>query len=68
MTYRVIYGETLPIWEQTFPTLREAMAFARKHESLGDIIFSIIKVSPGQGPLSIMGILMKLKKNQKRNR
>lgn len=54
MAYRVIYGETMPSWERTFPTLREARAFAKKHKSFGDIIFSIRKTVPGEGPQSIM--------------
>ena len=51
--YRVVYGETMPAWERTFPTKREAMAFAKKHESFGDIIFSIAKTVPGEKPKSI---------------
>lgn len=53
MSYRVVYGETMPAWEKTFPTLREAKAFAKKHESFGDLIFSIGPVIPGQGPQSL---------------
>lgn len=41
MSYRVVYGETAPVWDKDFPTLKAAMAFAKKHESFGDIIFSI---------------------------
>ncbi len=52
--YRVVYGESRPAWEQIFPTLREAKAFAKEHESFGDIIFSVAKVRPGEGPQSIM--------------
>lgn len=47
--YRVVYGETMPAWEQTFRTLREARAFATKHRSFGDVIFSIGKVDPTTG-------------------
>lgn len=46
MSYRVVYGETMPAWEKTFPTRREAQAFAKKHKSFGDVIFSIGKVDP----------------------
>lgn len=51
--YRVVYGETVPAWERTFPTKREANAFAKKHKGFGDIIFSIAKVVPGEPPQSI---------------
>lgn len=47
--YRVIYGETRPIWEQTFASLRAAKAFAKKHEGFGDVIFSIEPVKAGAG-------------------
>jgi hypothetical protein len=53
MAYRVVYGESLPAWEKIFPTLREAHAFAKKHESFGDIIFSIKRAVPGEPPQSI---------------
>lgn len=53
MLYRVVYGETIPAWEKLFPTLREAKAFAKEHESFGDVIFSISKVVPGQKPQSL---------------
>lgn len=53
MAYRVVYGETIPAWEKTFPTRREAEAFAKEHESFGDVIFSISKVLPGQKPQSL---------------
>lgn len=55
--YRVVYGETIPAWEQTFDTKREADAFARKHSSFGDIIFSIRKVRPGEPPQSVMAAM-----------
>lgn len=53
MAYRVVYGETRPAWEQTFPMMREAKAFAKTHEGFGDVIFSIAKVVPGEPPQSI---------------
>lgn len=59
MTYRVVYGETRPAWEQTFPTKKEATAFAKKHESFGDIIFSIKKVVPGEAPQSLAAAVAK---------
>lgn len=43
-SYRVVYGEERPAWEKSFPTLRAAMAFARKHDGFGDVIFSITRV------------------------
>lgn len=58
MSYRVVYGETMPAWEKTFPTKREARAFAKKHESFGDIIFSIEKVIPGEPPQSLIAALV----------
>lgn len=57
MAYRVVYGETMPAWEQTFRTRREAQVFAKKHESFGDIIFSITKVVPGESPRSLTAAL-----------
>jgi hypothetical protein len=57
MSYRVVYGETRPMWEQIFPTLREANAFAKKHRSFGDVIFSVRKVVSGEGPHSITAAL-----------
>jgi hypothetical protein len=53
MAFRVVYGETMPAWEQIFPTMREALAFAKRHESFGDVIFSIRRVVPGELPQSI---------------
>ena len=53
MTYRVVYGETVPAWEQTFHTKREADTFAKKHKSFGDIVFSVAKVVAGEPPMSI---------------
>lgn len=59
MAYRVVYGETRPAWEKTFPTKREAEAFAKKHRRMGDVIFSVAKVDPNDpGPHSIMGALV----------
>jgi hypothetical protein len=57
MPYRVVYGETMPAWEKIFATLREAKAYAKEHESYGDIIFSVKKVVPGEGPQSLMAKL-----------
>lgn len=57
MSYRVVYGETRPAWEKIFPTKREADAFAKKHESFGDIIFSIKKVVSGEPPQSLMAAI-----------
>ena len=50
----VVYGETMPIWEQRFQTKREAEAFADKHRSFGDVIFRIAR-TVSDGPHSIMG-------------
>lgn len=57
MSYRVVYGENFPSWEKTFPTKREAAAFAKKHRSFGDKIFSIAKVVAGEPPRSIMAAI-----------
>lgn len=57
--WRVVYGETRPMWEQVFGTKREADAFAKKHRSFGDVIFSIAKVVPGEPPQSITAALIK---------
>jgi len=57
MRYRVVYGETLPAWERVFSTMREANAFAKKHLSYGDIIFSVAKVGRGEGPQSMMAVI-----------
>lgn len=51
--YRVVYGESRPAWERIFPTMRAAQAFAKKHKSFGDVIFSVKKVVPGEGPQSM---------------
>lgn len=57
MSYRVVYGETIPAWEQVFPTLRKAKAFAKEHESFGDVIFSISKVRPSDKPQSLAAMI-----------
>jgi len=57
MSYRVVYGETMPAWEQIFPTLREAKAFAKEHKSFGDVIFSIREVIPGEKPQSMTALI-----------
>lgn len=53
MSYRVVYGESRPMWEQIFPTMRKAEAFARKQTAVGDIVFSVKKVVAGEPPQSI---------------
>ena len=55
--YRVVYGESRPAWERVFPTMRAAKAFAKEHESFGDVIFSIKKVVPGEGPQSMTAMI-----------
>jgi hypothetical protein len=55
--WRVVYGETMPAWEKIFPTKREANAFAKRHEKMGDVVFSVKKVVPGEPPQSFMGRL-----------
>jgi len=55
--YRVVYGETHPMWEEIFPTLRKAEAFAKKHMRFGDVIFSVKRVVPGEEPQSITAAL-----------
>jgi hypothetical protein len=56
-SYRVVYGESRPAWEKIFPTMKEAKAFAREHETFGDIIFSIKRVVPGEPPQSMMAAI-----------
>lgn len=56
-SYRVVYGETMPAWERIFQSLREANAFAKEHESFGDVIFSISRVVPGERPMSLSAAL-----------
>lgn len=55
--WRVVYGETLPAWEQIFGSRRAARAFASKQRSVGDIVFSIRKVVPGEEPQSMMAAI-----------
>jgi hypothetical protein len=57
MSYRVVYGETMPAWESIFPTMREARAFAKEHKSFGDVIFSVRKVVPGEKPQSMTALI-----------
>jgi hypothetical protein len=57
--WRVVYGETRPAWEQIFATKRLADAFAKKHRSFGDVIFSIDRVVPGEPPRSIAAAIAK---------
>ncbi len=57
MTYRVVYGETMPAWEQIFPTEAKAQAFAKKHKAMGDIVFSVRKVVPGERPQSMTALI-----------
>lgn len=57
MAYRVVYGETMPVWEKVFLTKREAVDFAQEHESFGDIIFSITKCRAGDPPKSMAGLI-----------
>lgn len=52
--YRVIYGETIPAWEKEFTSFASAVAFAKRHEGYGDVIFSITKITPDNpGPHSV---------------
>lgn len=53
MKWRVVYGETRPMWERSFPTRSKAMAFAKKQRTLGDVIFGVAKIIPGEPPRSI---------------
>lgn len=57
MSYRVVYGETMPAWEKIFLTLGEARTFAKEHKSFGDMIFSIRKVVPGEKPQSMTALI-----------
>ena len=57
MSFRVVYGETMPAWEKIFDTKRAANAFAKEHRSLGDMIFSIRKVVPGEKPRSLVAVI-----------
>ena len=55
--WRVVYGETIPAWERKFPTKREAPEFANAQKKVGDVIFSVAKVVPEEGPRSLMAAL-----------
>lgn len=57
MSYRVVYGETMPAWEQIFPTERKARAFAKEHRAMGDRVFSVKKVVPGEKPQSMTALI-----------
>jgi hypothetical protein len=57
MKWRVVYGETRPAWEKSFATRREAREFAAEHRTFGDVIFSIRRIVPGEGPQSIAAAL-----------
>jgi hypothetical protein len=57
MSYRVVYGETIPAWEKIFSTKHQAKAFAKKQKACGDVIFSVAKVVPGEKPKSLTAIL-----------
>lgn len=61
MAYRVVYGEGRPAWEKIFETRREARAFAKEQKRLGDVIFSIKKVVPGELPQSITAAINAMK-------
>lgn len=63
MSYRVVYGESRPAWEQIFPTKKKAQAFAKKHRSFGDRIFSIKKVVPGEPPQSMTAAIEEARAN-----
>jgi 2-hydroxychromene-2-carboxylate isomerase len=55
--YRVVYGETMPAWEKIFRTKYQAEEFAREQKRVGDTIFSIKKVVPGEGPQSMTALI-----------
>jgi hypothetical protein len=48
LRYRVVYGETLPMWAQSFAAKRAAESFALRQLSRGDIIFTVAKIVPGE--------------------
>jgi hypothetical protein len=56
--WRVVYGETMPAWEQTFSTKRQADAFVKKHKSFGDMIFNVAKIGSPQD--TVRGFLQSL--------
>lgn len=62
MSYRVVYGETVRAWERTFPTRGSAEQFAIEHLRLGDVIFSVKKVVPGEPPQSLTAALDEARK------
>jgi hypothetical protein len=53
MSYRVVYGESRPAWEAIFRTMKEAKSFAKEHEAMGDIVFSVRKTVSGEPPQSM---------------
>lgn len=57
MSWRVVYGETMPAWEKVLPTRREARAFAKGQRRVGDVVFSIKKVVPGEKPQSMTALI-----------
>lgn len=56
-SYRVVYGETMPAWERIFATRRDAAAFAAHCLSVGDMVFSVTPVVPGEAPRSLTAAL-----------
>lgn len=62
MSYRVVYGESRPAWEQIFATRRAADAFAKKHRAMGDVVFSVKKVVPGEPPQSMAAAIEEARK------
>lgn len=61
--WRIVYGETRPAWEAVRRTKREAMAFASEHRKMGDTVFSIKRVVPGEPPRSMMAAIEASKSN-----
>jgi hypothetical protein len=57
MTYRVVYGETAPSWEELFNNKRAADAFAKRCVRRGDRVFSVKKTVDGEGPQSLVAAL-----------
>lgn len=39
--FRVVYGETMPVWSRVLPSRAAAEEFAAKKRNVGDIVFSI---------------------------
>jgi hypothetical protein len=62
MSYRVVYGETRPAWEKIFPTKSEANKFAAAQKKVGDVIYSIKRVVPGEPPQSLMAMIESARK------